>query len=50
MRNRMSDSHAANYKPGRHHAKLAVNAAKTLADFLFETMAYQDSRGLLDSP
>ena len=47
MRNRMSDSHAANYKPGRHHAKLAVNAAKTLADFLFETMAYQESRGLI---
>jgi hypothetical protein len=40
MRNKMSDAHAG-YKPAKHHAKLAVNAAKTLADFLFETHAYQ---------
>lgn len=42
MRNKMSDAHAG-YKPARHHAKLAVNAAKTLADFLFETYSYQQS-------
>lgn len=48
MRNKMSDAHAGNYKPSRHHAKLAVNAAKTLADFLFETKAYQIKKGLLD--
>lgn len=47
MRNKMSDAHAGNYKPSRHHAKLAVNAAKTLADFLFETKAYQEEKGTL---
>lgn len=45
MRNKMSDAHAGNYKPSRHHAKLAVNAAKTLVDFLFETKAYQEEKG-----
>lgn len=47
MRNKMSDAHATTYKPARHHAKLAVNSAKTLADFLFETMAYQKASGKL---
>jgi hypothetical protein len=45
MRNKMSDAHATSYKPARHHAKLAVNAAKTVADFMFETMAYQKASG-----
>lgn len=45
MRNKMSDAHATSYKPARHHAKLAVNAAKTVADFMFETMAYQKAGG-----
>jgi hypothetical protein len=49
MRNKMSDAHAGSYKPSRHHAKLAVNAAKTLADFLFETKNYQKEKGLLPS-
>lgn len=47
MRNKMSDAHAGNYKPSRHHAKLAVNAAKTLADFLFDTKGYQKEKGVL---
>jgi Mg2+ and Co2+ transporter CorA len=47
MRNKMSDAHAGNYKPSRHHAKLAVNAAKTLADFLFETKNYQKEKGII---
>lgn len=47
MRNKMSDSHATTYKPARHHAKLAVNCAMTLADFIFETKAYQEEKGLL---
>lgn len=47
MRNKMSDAHATSYKPAKHHAKLAVNSAKTLADFLFETMAYQKAKGIL---
>lgn len=47
MRNKMSDAHGVVYKPSRHHAKLAVNSAKTLADFLFDTMSYQLERGKL---
>ncbi|VVE89877.1 abortive infection family protein [Pandoraea bronchicola] len=47
MRNKMSDSHGTNYKPARHHAKLAVNCAMTLADFLFETKAYQQAKGFI---
>lgn len=43
MRNKMSDAHAG-YKPAKHHARLAVNAAKTLADFLFDTYAYQEKK------
>lgn len=47
MRNKMSDAHASTYRPSRHHAKLAVYAAITLGDFLFETKNYQQSRGAL---
>ncbi len=47
MRNKMSDSHVLSYSPSRHHAKLAVNAAKTLSDFLFDTIEYQEKKGLL---
>lgn len=50
MRNKMSDSHGTTYKPARHHAKLAVNCAMTLADFLFDTKAYQQARGLIGTP
>lgn len=48
MRNKMSDAHATSYRPSRHHAKLAVYAATTLADFLFETKSYQHQRGALN--
>ena len=47
MRNKMSDAHGVTYKPSRHHAKLAVNSAKTLADFLFDSMSYQVEKGSL---
>jgi len=47
VRNKMSDAHAANYRPSRHHAKLAVYSATTLADFLFETKNYQYQRGTI---
>jgi hypothetical protein len=47
MRNKMSDAHGVVYKPSRHHAKLAVNSAKTLADFLFDTMSYQIEKGIV---
>ena len=35
------------YRPARHHAKLAVNCAMTLAGVLFGTKVYQAGRGLL---
>ena len=44
LRNKMGDAHVTTLRASRHHAKLAVNAAKTLADFLFETRAYQATR------
>lgn len=47
VRNKMGDAHATSYRPSRHHAKLAVNAATTVADFLFETKNYQQKRGTL---
>lgn len=50
LRNKMSDAHAPQYRPEHHHAKLAVNAAKTLVDFIFETYKYQQDRGKISSP
>lgn len=44
VRNKMGDAHVTSYRPGRHHAKLAVHAAVTLSDFLFETKNYQQAR------
>lgn len=41
LRNNMSDSHVISYKPAKHHATLAVNSAKTLCNFLFDTKEYQ---------
>lgn len=42
LRNKMSDSHVSSYRPEKHHARLAVNAAKMLSDFLFSTRSYQN--------
>jgi len=47
IRNDMSDAHARRYKPHEHHARLAVNTAKTIIDFLFSTFNYQDQKGLI---
>jgi len=41
LRNKMSDAHARSYKPSKHHAVLVVNAAKTVASFLYETAEHQ---------
>ena len=49
LRNKMSDAHVTTYRPSRHHAKLAVYAATTLADFLFETKSYQQARAARSS-
>ncbi len=44
LRNRMSDSHAVTYRAEKHHARLAVNCARTMAQFLFDTSEYQQER------
>jgi len=45
LRNKMGDAHVRTYKPGRHHAKLAVNAAKTISDFIIDSYEYQKASG-----
>ncbi|MEI7938683.1 MAG: abortive infection family protein [Verrucomicrobiota bacterium] len=47
MRNKMSDAHVSSYKASKHHAKLAVNSAKTFADFIFDSHTYQKGAGKL---
>ena len=42
--NKASDRHARRYNPAMHLAKLAVNAAFDLCDFLVEPRDYQGSR------
>lgn len=42
--NKASDRHARKYNPAPHHAKLAVNAALTLCEFLLDSFAYQQER------
>jgi hypothetical protein len=47
LRSKASDSHATNYKPDKHHAVLAVNAAFTFVDFIFSSYKYQVEKGYL---
>jgi hypothetical protein len=44
LANKASDRHARRYDPARHHAKLAVNAAFTLCEFLLDSYEYQNQR------
>lgn len=44
LSNKASDRHARRYNPARHHAKLAVNAAFTLCEFLVDSFEYQQKR------
>lgn len=44
IRNKMSDGHARQRKPAPHHARMVVNAAKTLATFLVESHVFQRGR------
>lgn len=46
MANKGSDRHARRFNPARHHAKLAVNAAFALCDFLVESRDYQKARAV----
>jgi len=43
-RNQMSDAHVRSYTPARRHARLAVNAANTLVDFILESYEHQHRR------
>lgn len=40
-RNKLGDAHVPTYRPSRHHARLAVNSAKTLVDFVLDSYEYQ---------
>lgn len=42
--NKMGDRHSQELKPQKHHAKLAINAAKTIVDFLYDVLDYQKTR------
>jgi len=44
LANRASDRHARRYNPAAHHARLAVNAAFTLCEFLLESFEYQENK------
>ena len=45
LRNMISDSHAREFKPAPHHARVVVNAAKTVADFLVRSYSFQHEKG-----
>lgn len=47
IRNKMSDAHARKAIPAPHHARVVVNAAKTVATFLIESYDMQRRRGSL---
>jgi hypothetical protein len=44
LANKASDRHARKYNPAPHHAKLAVNTAFTLCEFLLDSHDYQLKR------
>lgn len=41
LSNEMGDRHIRPVTPQRHHAQLCVNAAKTLINFLYDTLEYR---------
>lgn len=47
LRNKLSDGHARVRKPALHHARVVVNAAKTVASFLVESYQFQKDKGLI---
>jgi hypothetical protein len=44
LANKASDRHVRRYNPARHHAKLAVNDAFTLCEFLLDSFEYQQKK------
>jgi len=47
LRNKMGDAYVRTHKPDRHHAKLAVNAAKTVTDFVVDSLEFQKAAGTI---
>lgn len=47
IRNTMSDGHPRVRQPAPHHARVSVNAAKTVGRFLVESYLYQRDKGRL---
>lgn len=50
LQNKISDRHARTRKPAPHHARVVVNAVKTITVFLVESYAFQVGAGLLQKP
>ncbi len=44
LSNESSDRHATKFKVKMHHAKLAVNSATTICDFLLDSLSYQTNK------
>lgn len=44
VRNRCSDGHSRIYNPSNHHAKLCINSALSVAEFLVESYLYQENK------
>ena len=44
LRNKMSDAHVITYRAEERHARLAVNCARTMVQFLFDTSEYQKKK------
>lgn len=44
LSNQMGDRHRRLVKPERHHAKICVNSAKVIVDFLYDTLDFQTKR------
>jgi len=44
LSNKMGDRHRPIMQPKKHHAKLVVDSAKTISDFLFSSMEHQANR------
>lgn len=44
VRNKCSDGHSRIYNPSKHHAKLCLNSALTISEFLVESYLYQKKK------
>jgi hypothetical protein len=46
-RNAMSDAHARPYTPAAHHARLVVNASRTVSEFLLSAFENQQAKSMI---